>query len=234
MPPKRNSKKEPDNYNTELKLLITKLNKDTENVSKLQETFMDTFNELKNFSANSIGQIDNEIEKKQEECYNMIQQLNREYDEKEYELSKNYERKEYELTTSYKYKKSQLEKEFSNDELEKAESICTNNKKVVIDQEEYNNLNKEISSLKEIHETLDKTLKEKYEKQLNKDLKTKDLENELKCAEMKANIEQQRKEIITLNETISTLKTEITEQRNLTKSVAESTQKAVTQNFSSK
>ena len=48
---------------------------------------------------------------------------------------------------------------------------------------------------------------------------------------MKARIDQQNKEISTLNETIGTLKLEIAEQRKLTKNVAEATQGTVTQNF---
>ncbi len=51
-------------------------------------------------------------------------------------------------------------------------------------------------------------------------------------AEMKAQFNQQNKEIEMLNRTIETLKLEITEQRNLTKEIAQAGAKSqITQNF---
>ena len=68
-------------------------------------------------------------------------------------------------------------------------------------------------------------------KEVEARIKMKELEFEAKNATMKATIEQQVKEIQHLKETITTLKEEISQQRSLTKSVAEASQGHVTQNF---
>lgn len=64
-----------------------------------------------------------------------------------------------------------------------------------------------------------------------KDMDTAYLEYKATSADMKAFIDNMKQYVVTLNETIETLKIEIKKQRKLTKEVAESHQEAITQNY---
>lgn len=241
--PKAKAKKDDDlqlimsshSYNTQLNNLVISLQKELIQVHKSHEQFNELFNKLESFSAESIVKIDNDIKIKEEEIYDRFNKTMKEFNEKEYQLQINYNKKVYDMDHQYQIKLDQAEQEFNHAELEKAITIVNKNKKTILDNEIYDKMTKEMNELKKLNQTIEKdlrnTLEEKYKRELESHIKTKDLESQVQCADMKATIEQQKKEIATLVDTIKTLKSEITEQRNLTKSVAESTQKSVTQNF---
>ena len=244
MPVKKSTKKSDDDNleveevtNAELKRLITKLNKETENAIQIQESYVNTFNELKSFDKNAIDKMVDAIEIKKEEYDNTLQQLGREFDKKQYELHKAFERKEYDLNTEHEQKVAKLEQEYLKNKMNKVDDICNELNKKLVASDHYENMLNEISDLKATQDTLDQSLhkkyREKYEKELEYKLKTKELEHNVNSAELKSHVDQQKKEIQVLNNIITTLKNEITEQRALTKNVAQaSAQGGITQNIS--
>jgi hypothetical protein len=95
------------------------------------------------------------------------------------------------------------------------------------------NLLKAIKDLDELQKTVDKQCnaikqeeKGKYEAELKRQLATQELGFKATTAEMKAQLEQQKKEVDMLNKTIDNYKHEITEQRNLTKEIAQASAKS--------
>lgn len=222
-------------HNAQLSKLVMALQKELNQVHKSHELFNESFQKLESFSSESIADIDNNIKIKEEEIHDRYNKTLREFNEKEYQLDTNYKKKVYDLDHQYKMKADKMEHDFKQNEMEKALAIMKGCGKTVLDNEVHQKMTKEIHDLKDANESIEKNLRAslgaKHKSDLEAQIKTKDLEHKVLCADMKATIEQQKKEIATLSNTIETLKSEIKEQRNLTKSVAESTQKSVTQNF---
>lgn len=221
--------------NVELLEQVENLSKKLEAASKIHQEFVCTFAELKEFSESSIKDIDVKIKKKDEECYTKYNKMSKDYSQKVYNLRSDYEKKKYELETNYDHKKDSMEREFLCDEYNKAVDVLDKKNEIAVKENDYDDLKDELEDLKKNQEKKEGDLRKEVEtssrKEVEARLKIKELEFKAQTAEMKARIEQQIKEIANLSETIGTLKVEISEQRILTRNVAEATQGAVTQNF---
>ena len=68
--------------------------------------------------------------------------------------------------------------------------------------------------------------KVKYQSKLDIDTKTMELTHKANNAQLLAQVDQQKKEILVLNSTIENLKSELKEQRELTKQVAQASAKS--------
>jgi pterin-4a-carbinolamine dehydratase len=215
---------------------VDMLNKCLEHVSKSQTDFMTKFTELQDFSGDSIKNMDVQIRKKDEECYNKYDLLSKEYAAKVYKLKQDFEKQKYDLEQSIQQQKDEMNREFQQDEYDRALDVLEKKKEVAISEEHYDDISNELKDLKknqdEHEKKIVKTEEQKWRGLMTNSMKTKDLEFAASSAQMKAEIEQKGKEIDVLHDTIDSLKEEIQEQRKLTKSVAEAGQKQVTQNFS--
>lgn len=100
-------------------------------------------------------------------------------------------------------------------------------------------MQKALNDYNELKKTFDKQCaqiredeKAKYRSQLDNDNKMMDLTNKASNAQLTAQVDQQLKEIKVLNSTIENLKSELKEQRELTKQVAQASAKSqISQNF---
>lgn len=246
--PSKTSSKEPTDSNTtiskpedfsgmniELLERIDSLKKQLRLVCKSNEDFMKCFNTLQEFSETSIHEIDYDIRKKSIESQDKYIEIQKEHTEKIYNLEKKYEKQNYDLEVQYTAKKYELRKEFENYEYETAVQIIDSRDEINITKSEYEKLKDDLEDFKnnqdEREDSLRKELETNYHKEINYRLKTKELEFTATNATMKATIDQQQKEIQTLTSTIETLKDEISQQRELTRNVAEASQNAITQNY---
>mgnify|MGYP003387107435 CR=1 FL=1 len=115
-----------------------------------------------------------------------------------------------------------------------------------IKEEEYkvltDNTQKALNDYTELKKTFDKQCnqikeeeKVKYQNQLKSDTLTMDLTHKASNATLMAQTEQQKKEILVLNDCINNLKSELREQRELTKQVAQASAKSqITQTIGNK
>ena len=221
--------------NVKLMNLISSLTDQLKKNEEANNEVCNVYKLLSNFSTEKIKELDDTLRIKEEEIEEKRLRLLKNYEENEYKSKVDYDKKCYELNLLYQKKKDELENDFKKIEISKIESYITKYNKVLVNNDEYNKLNKDLQKLTKEYDTFEekicKEYEEKCQKELDHHIKTKDLETQVKTAEMKATIEQQIKEIATLTNTITILKDEIAQQRTLTKNVAEAGQKSVTQNF---
>lgn len=172
-------------------------------VSK-QEAFTKAYENLQNFSEETLKNLDLQIE------------------------TKNTEMKELDVTAQNKQKNLQIEvdQNISEYKYKAVTNILNDRNEVAIDKEEYEFMKKETETLKEKYEReineLKITLGARHKKEMDRELCTRDLTHKANLAEVNARVEQQTKEIDVLQNTIQNLKVEIAEQRKLTAQVAES------------
>ena len=166
--------------NIELMEKVDILTKKMENAAKAQQEFVDSFSNLKEFSGSSIKEIDIKIKKKDEECYNKVDQMSKKYALKLYNLRSEFEKKQYDLDKSFQLKRDEMEREFSSYEYEKAVEVLKNKDEVSVKKDEWSKLRAELESL-----TKNQTKREneisaevagKWKKDMDQALKTKDLE----------------------------------------------------------
>lgn len=221
---------QPDN----IKLIraLEKMTKTLDKLTKDQQEFNDNFSLLSNYTEDEMNEMDYKLRVKNEECYNYLHELQKKYTEKQFTLDNDYNTRTYELETKFK----QLQRELENEYAEKSISEMTgvlNNKynRIVVDKFENDELKNELDRLRSQQEALKKDLETQMHKELNARLQTAKLQHEVETSNMKAQIENQKREIAVLADTITTLKQEVQAQRDLTQSVANATQKQLTQNF---
>lgn len=225
------------NYDLNVELMdkVDNLCRKLENASKAQQEFVDVFSELKEFSNTSIKDIDIKIKRKDEECYNKYNKLSKDFALKVYNLKSSYEQKQYELEKEFKQKKDNMERDFTQYEYSKAVEVLNVKGEIPVKANEFNKLKDDFAQLEKSQDKKEKELiainDAKWKKELDITLKTKDLQFQAISADMKAKVDQLTREVTVLQETIGNYKIELQEQRNLTRSVAEASQGAVTQNF---
>ena len=101
------------------------------------------------------------------------------------------------------------------------------------------NVSKVSNELEQLQKTIDTKCasiqleeKNKYEQKLKYQTSTQELNHKAETADMKAQIDQQKREVDMLYKTIENLKHEISEQRTLTKEVAQASSKSqISQKF---
>jgi len=226
------------------------------NLTVKGEQFMEAFSSFSKFRE-TVAQLDIEIESKKKEYKELCQNTEKEYKEKTHTLQKEYEEKNKNLSNSYSDSNRELQNDYKNKQIEVTQKLkefklkgCNDMAKefdmTVLKTEEVKNLNDTISKTqKELDE-----LKKKFDSECTKvrseergrfeaELKRQKTEQELtyktNTAEMKAQLDQQKREVQLLTNTIETLKAEIAEQRNLTIEIAQANSKGqITQNIGGK
>jgi hypothetical protein len=218
--------------NVKLIKVFEKLTKTLETVSKAQEDFNTNFGSLQNYTEDELTEMDYTLRLKNEECYNSLQDMSKQYKEKEFKLNVDYEEKRYKLEDEHMRRMNELEQEYKNKEFTLARECVENDGYTVINSREYELQESELTELREGREEFEKRVTADMHKELNARLKTQELQHSVATSDMKARIENQEREIKSLHDTITSLKAEIQAQRELTREVAQATQKQLTQNFS--
>ncbi len=226
------------------------------NLTVKGEQFMEAFSSFSKFRE-TVAQLDIEIESKKKEYKELCQNTEKEYKEKTHTLQKEYEEKNKNLSNAYSDSNRDLQNDYKNKQIEVTQKLKEFKLKgsmdvakefdmTVLKTEEVKNLNDTISKTqKELEE-----LKKKFDSECTKvrgeergrfeaELKRQKTEQELtyktNTAEMKAQLDQQKREVQLLTNTIETLKAEIAEQRNLTIEIAQANSKGqITQNIGGK
>ena len=220
--------------NAKLMKTFEKMTKSIENMTKVQREFNENYEALSNFKDEELCELDYQLKIKNEECYNHLQDLTKSYNEKTMTLENEYQQKRYELEQTHQQRIDELSRSFADKEIQGARQILEDEEYTVITNRVYQNLQNELTELKDNRETFETTTIANMHKELNARLKTQELQHQVATSDMKAKIENQEREIAGLRETIESLKLEIQAQRDLTREVAQAGQKSVTQNFGGK
>lgn len=181
------------------------------------DAFVSALDTLQQFSKEKLLELDILIETKKKEYTDLHVNLQNQYKDTEIKMKQNLE----------EYKMSSVK--------EILESLGMMSIKV----SEYNELTADANIQKQKHiEELNKMISEERERgqnALKQAMTNSELSHKAEIATLKAQNEQQMKEIAVLKDTITGLKHELSEQRSLTKSVAEASSKAqISQNFGNK
>lgn len=247
MPPKKQTKKtttiQPlnlsniklgDKNNATLLKIMQKLNKTIETVTKAQDEFNDNFESLQNYKEDEMNNMIQELSLKTEECNNNLSEIETSYNNKLVELKRNYDEYKYNLECEHAKKQSDLDLEFKNYSIEKATQFLTENEFSIIPIREYEKLTTSVKNAEKDMEEYKKKVDADMHKELNARLKTQKLEHDVASSQMKARIDNQERELKQLNDLIEKLREEIREQRNLTKEVAQASQKSIMQTIGGK
>lgn len=182
-----------------------------------QDAFTKAYENLQNFSQETLKNLDLEIE------------------------AKNTELKELELDAENTKKNLKIETDqyIAEYRYEAAKKILEERNEMAIDVDEYEKLKDEVDTMKETHtreiSEMKQSMSNRHRSEMERELKTRDLTHQAKEAEVNARVEQQTKEIEVLNRTIENLKMEIAAQRQLTAQVAEASRPQMPQmNYSNK
>ena len=169
--------------------------------------------------------------------------LEREYTDKQKQLSSSYTDTNRELQNDYKNKQIEVTQKLKEFKLKGCQDVAKEFDMTLLKTEDYKNLHdiiaktqKELEDLKKKFDSSCNAIRVEEKTKYDAELKRQKLEQELtyktNTAEMKAQYDQQKREVDMLNKTIESLKGEISEQRQLTIEIAQAGSKAqITQNF---
>jgi chromosome segregation ATPase len=217
------------------------------NLTVKGEQFVNALNSFSTFKE-TIMQLDIQIETKKKQYKEIMEKLDRDYKESTLHLQREYAELSKQSHATHTDNLRVMQNELKNNQLEVTQKLkeyelkgCEDLVKkynmMVLKVDEYKNLTETINRVNRELEDLKKKFvdncnaiktdeKNRYETELKRQRETQELIHKTNCAEIKAQLEQQKREIDMLNETIETLKLEIAEQRNLTKEIANASSKA--------
>lgn len=197
-----------------------------------------TIEELDNNYEKQKRALDESYEERSKKLENKYKDLNRnmenEYNEKNKELQNNYKNTQIEV----KQKLAEFKVKACEDLAKEFNMLLIKNDEYKVLQDNVSKANKELQTLQQSFTDQCNAIRNEEKNKYNESLKiqntTSELNNKAIMAELKAQVEQQKKEINVLSSTIENLKHELSEQRNLTKEVAQASSKAqITQNLGS-
>ncbi len=191
---------------------------------------------LEKNQKNRLKELDNDYNDKNKDLTNKHNELIKKTNDDFIDFNKK-------LENEYKNKQIKINQDLMEYKLKACETLAKENGYILYKQVDKDLLEKDKSIVEQNY----KELKDKFDSECNKIRHSEDAKykNELKnamamfelkvkadTADMKAQVEQQKREIEVLNNTISNLKNELVEQRNLTKEVAQASSKSqITQKF---
>jgi chromosome segregation ATPase len=186
------------------------------------ESLNKSYDEMKAKLARTYEEMKNKLEKEDKERRYKIE---KEYDEKEYELEKDFEKKKYDNAIEHQKTVDEMQRKRETDAYKFCVDYLKQKGEQPIKVTEWNEKNEKLENLISKHEEsledLEEKLKEKHERELKYELEKKDLTQKSEVATLKAENDQKDKQIKVLESTIASLKSEIADQRALTKHVAE-------------
>lgn len=198
------------------------------NLTAKSEALVAALQEIQTFDREKIQSIEMKLEAKKKEYADMTQTLTAQYEQAQKDL-------ENELIDT-KIKQSQ---EIRQHGLTAANNLLQTMGMTSISGEKLNAMISELASIKEISSSaLTKAVQDaqnQADARLERELSAIQLQHKAAIASLEAQVQQQVKEIRVLNDTISGLKHELSEQRQLTKEVAQASSKSqISQNFGNK
>lgn len=179
-----------------------------------------------------------ELKKKLESEYtDKNKQSQTEHLDKTKKLESEFADKKKSLVNSYEDAQIEMKRKIGEDKSKQCELYAKELKMKFIKEEEHKALQeqvqKAIQDYNELKKSFDKQCdivrneeSKKFTSQLKSETTTLELTHKANNAALQAQVEQQKKEIIVLEQTISSLKAEIKEQRELTKEVAQASSRA--------
>lgn len=188
-------------------------------IKQLESNYMDKTKKLESDFADKNKKLDSELTDK-------TKKLESEFVDKKKTLSNSYEDSVYET-----------KRKIAEDKTKQCELMAKELKMKFVKEEDYkilqDQVTKAVQDFNELKKTFDKqcdTIRteesKKYATMLKTELNTSDLTHKANNAQLQAQVEQQKKEIQVLEQTILSLKAEIKEQRELTKEVAQASSRA--------
>lgn len=213
---------------------------------------------LEQNQKNRMKELDNEYSDKQKDLTNkhnesiksttdkyldMNKKLENEYSTKMNLLENDYKNKQNSLTNEFKNNQIKVSQDLMEYKLKACETLAKENGYVLIKQSDKDILEKNkavieqnYNDLKDKFDTECNKIKHseenKYKTELKNAMSIFELKNKAENADMKAQVDQQKREIEVLHNTINNLKNELVEQRQLTKEVAQASAKSqITQKF---
>lgn len=191
--------------------------------SELQKTLNEQYTELHKKLTEQYKEKTIEFEKK---YANMTYDTEKKYRENTDKLNKTYEALNYDMEQARKKTADNIEREKNLDAYKFATDTLKSRNEIAIKTSDLADKNAKLESMTSRYETelknLETRLTTDHKKTLVQELERKDLEHKSATAELTAKNKQQIEQVALLKETIETLKKELVEARNLTKSVAES------------
>jgi hypothetical protein len=215
------------------------------NILKAEELHT-AMNTLLSLNAVKISELDMLIESKKLEYNDKTTQLENDFKTKQLQIETDLKNKITQADTDYKNKQIQSKLAFDAYKQKACEDAATELGRMLVKKEDYEKIQADAdeanNNLQELKNSFDENLKsgiarEKaiLQNQQKQEISILDLTHKAHSAKLEAQCEQQKKEIEILNSTISNLKHEIAEQRNLTREVAQAGSKAqITQKIGSK
>jgi hypothetical protein len=223
------------------------------NLTVKGDSFVEALGSFSKFKE-TIVELDIQIDSKKREYKELLDRKTKEYQEKSLECQREYDEKKKQLNMTNQELTRTLQNELKNNQIETEQKLrqfklkaCDdvvkefNMRTIKLDEhrdllESIARVTKELDDLKKKFDTNCNANKAEEKAKFEAELKRQNIAQEqtykTATAEMKAQFNQQNKEIEMLNRTIETLKQEITEQRNLTKEIAQASAKSqITQTF---
>ena len=196
---------------------------------------------------NRLKELDLEFNDKHKELTNkysdMTKSLQEKYQDSNKKLDTEYHDKNINLQNEFKNNQISVNQRLAEFKIKACEEFAKSNNMVLIKEDAYQTLNlskqKAIEDYEDLKKRFDtecnsirKEEQTKYATQLKNEMSIFELTNKAQNADIKAQVEQQKREIEVLHNTIVNLKNELVEQRNLTKDVAQASAKSqITQKF---
>lgn len=179
-----------------------------------------------------------DLKKKLESDNNDLKKrLETDYTDRTKKLESEFADKKKSLTNTFEDAQIEIKRKIAEDKSKQCELYAKELKMKFVKEEEYKNLNDQVSKAVQDYTDLKKSFDKqcdgvraeelkKYTLSLKSETTTLELTHKANNAVLQAQVEQQKKEIQVLQQTIESLKSEIREQRELTKEVAQASSKA--------
>lgn len=186
----------------------------------------------------------NDMAKEQTQKYNdMTRTLNEKYQDLSKKLESEHNDRSTNLNNDFKNNQITVKQRLSEFKVKACDEFAKENGMMLVKQEDYAAITAARQKTQQEYDELKKTFdsqcnavkKEelaRYTTLLKNETSMLELTHKANNADVKAQVEQQKREITVLHETITSLKSELSEQRNLTKEVAQASSKSqITQKF---
>lgn len=182
----------------------------------------------------------------QQEYLTLEKELTTNYENNKKDLERNYENKTKELELNLKNLQIETNQKLREHKLKACATMAAENSMLLVEKSDNDKLvsekNNLMSELKQLKENFENKLKSevgaekgKFQALLQQEKTTMELTYKMQTADVNAQVSQLQKEITVLNKMIDNLKVEISEQRALTKEVANSASRsAINQTFGNK
>jgi chromosome segregation ATPase len=128
------------------------------------------------------------------------------------------------LESEYTTKREEFERNLQEHKMKTVRETLETQDKIVLDKDDYNELVNEVNRNKQHHKSavsdVSKSIEEKYKRQLENELKLRDLSHEAAISKLEAQIESHKAEIETWKTSLEGTRKELDSQKELTAQIA--------------